>query len=92
MEAAKLSLEQLEEVKRIEDVVMAKMRSETHEMAVLLVTRSNREFFGKTEFQLRDAGHRVASYVLDAALEERKKRGTKGRASRVKDVVRPPNS
>ena len=92
MEAVHLSPEQVDEVKRIEDVVMAKVRAETHEMAMLLVSRSNREFFGKTEFQLRDAAHRVAGYVLDAALEERKKRGTKGRASRVNNVVNPPNS
>jgi hypothetical protein len=92
MEASNLSLEELEEAKRIEDVVMAKVRLETHEMVMLMVSKPNGEFFGETEFRLRDASHRMAAYVLDAALEERKKRGIKGRASRVNNAVNPRNS
>lgn len=71
--------EQREEVARIQDVVMAKMRVEVAAMAELMVLKSNREFFGETEFVLRDRCHTIGSHVLDAALEERKKRGTKVR-------------
>jgi hypothetical protein len=46
----------------------------------LLASKPNRELLGHTEFQIRDACHRIGACAVDAALEERKKGGTKGRA------------
>ena len=77
--SAILTDEQRAEVVRIQDIVMAKVRVEVAAMAELMVSKANREFFGETEFVLRDRCHTIGGHVLDAALEERKKRGTKAR-------------
>ena len=87
-----LTPEQLTEAERIEDIVMAKARVEIRAMALLMVSKSNRELLGATEFRLRDAVHRIGAHALDAALEGRKKRGTEVRALPVRNVVNRPNS
>jgi len=75
-----LNEEQQAEADRIEDLLLARMRSEARLMATLLASKNNGELLGQTEFQLREACHRVGACALDAALEERKKGGTEGRA------------
>lgn len=76
---ASLSVEQQAEAQRIVDIVMAKARVEIETAARLVVSKADPELFGKTEFVLRDAMHRLGACVLDAALEQRKKRGTRVR-------------
>ena len=68
------------EANRIEELLLTRMRSEARLMATLLASKPNRELLGHTEFQIRDACHRIGACAVDAALEERKKGGTKGRA------------
>lgn len=74
-----LTPEQTAEAERIEDVLMAGMRAEARKMAQLLASKQNHELLGETEFQIRDGCHRVGARAIDAALEGRKKGGTKGR-------------
>jgi len=74
-----LNEEQQAEADRIEELLLTQMRSEARLIATLLASKPNRELLGKTEFQIRDACHRIGACAVDAALEERKKRGTKGR-------------
>jgi len=74
-----LTPEQAAEAERIEDVLMAGLRAEARRMAQLLASKPNHELLGKTEFQIRDGCHRVGARAIDAALEGRKKGGTKGR-------------
>jgi hypothetical protein len=45
----------------------------------MLAGKKNSELFGQTEFDVRDAVHRIGAAVFESALQERKKRGTKGR-------------
>lgn len=66
-----LTAEQMDETARIKDIVMAKVRVEA--MAEMMVSKSNEEFFGGTEFVVRDRCHKIGAHVLDAALEERKR-------------------
>lgn len=80
MEEVVLTAEEEAEAARILDNAMAQARVELKGAVRKLVSRKNSEFFGEMEFQLRDAVHRVAARVLDGALLERKKRGTKDRA------------
>jgi hypothetical protein len=80
MNEVQLTLEQEQEAERILDCAMAQARVELREAARLVASRTNSELFGETEFVLRDAIHRIGSRVLDAALQERKKRGTRDRA------------
>ena len=79
MNAAKLTTEQLAEAERIEDVLMAGVRGEARQIARLLASKQNSELLGETEFRIRDCCHRLGARAIDAALEERKKRGTAGR-------------
>jgi hypothetical protein len=76
-----LTAEQELEALRIEDILKAKAAVEARYISRLLASRSNRELLGQTEFQIRDAVHRLGASGIDAALSERKKGGTKGRAA-----------
>lgn len=80
MDELNLTPEQEAEVERIVDNVMGQARTEVTRMARLVASKKNSELFGATEFQLREAVHRIGARVLDSALQERKKRGTVGRA------------
>ena len=67
------SAEQEVEAARIEDILKAGALSEIRSIARLLASKSNRELFGETEFQIRDAVHKLGALGIDAALSERKK-------------------
>ena len=77
---AVLNKEQQAEANRIEDLLLARMRSEAKLMAELLASKPNQELLGATEFRLRDMCLQLGGCALDAALEERKKRGIEDRA------------
>lgn len=87
-----LTPEQEAEAERIEDILKAKSAVEIRNVARLLASKSNRELLGATEFQVRDAVHRVGAAGIDAALEERKKGGIKGRAVSASTAERTPGS
>ncbi len=75
-----LTPEQEAEAERIEDNLKAAATVEIRRISRLLASKDNRELFGETEFQVRDAVHRIAARGMDAAVAERKKRGTEGPA------------
>ena len=75
-----LTPEQEAEARRLAEVIGRKAQEEALRMARLLVSKSDAEIFGRTEYELRDSAHRVAAHALEAALSERKKGGTAGRA------------
>lgn len=75
MEDIVLTTEQEAEVERILDVVAGAARVEIRQIAKLLVSKSNQELFGATEFRVRDMVQGIGARALEAALEERKKRG-----------------
>lgn len=72
-----LTPQQEAEAELIEDNLKAVTAVEIRKISRLLASKENRHLFGETEFQVRDAVHRIAARGMDAALEERKKRGTK---------------
>lgn len=80
MDDVVLTPEQQAEAERIEDILKAGALVEIRRVARLLASKTNRELLGETEFQIRDAVHRLGARGIDAALAERKKRGTKDRA------------
>jgi hypothetical protein len=71
-----LSPEQEAQAAKIEDILKAKMAVEVKFISRLLASKENGQLFGETEYQVRDAVHRVGAAGFDAALEERKKGGT----------------
>lgn len=92
MEEIVLTKEQEAEAERIVDVVAGAARADIRQMARLLVSKANQELFGATEFRVRDIVHGIGARTLEAALEERKKRGTSAAASVARGVANPPGS
>jgi hypothetical protein len=80
MDEIELTPEQEQEAERIEDIVIGTMKVEARRIARLLASKNNRELLGETEFHVREAMHRLGARTFDAALSERKKRGTKTEA------------
>lgn len=87
-----LTPEQQAEAERIEDILKAKAAVEIKYVARLLASKADRELLGATEFQVRDAVHRLGAAGVDAALAERKKRGTKDPAGSVCTAAKTPAS
>ena len=79
MEEIVLTTEQESEAERIVDVVIGAARSEIRQMARMLASKPNAELFGATEFRIRETVHGIGIRAVEAALEERKKRGIKVR-------------
>lgn len=75
-----LTPEQEAEAQRLAELVAEKTKAEVLQMARLLVSKKDREMFGKTEFELRDRCHRLGAQLMQTALDERKKGATRGRA------------
>ena len=80
------------EAQRIAQVMSQKIQIETLTMARLLVSKSDAEFFGKTEFDVRDRSHAIGACAIETALAERKKRGTSGRARLARTAANRPAS
>jgi hypothetical protein len=75
-----LTPEQEAEARRLAGLITAKAQEELLQLARLLVSKRDGQLLGQTEFQVRDAVHRVGARALEAALDGRKKGGTEGRA------------
>jgi hypothetical protein len=75
-----LTAEQEAEARRMAALVAKKVEQETLEMCRLMVSKADRDLHGKTEFEIRDRVHALGAHVIETALNERKKGGTKGRA------------
>jgi hypothetical protein len=75
-----LTPEQEAEAQRLADSIAVKTKEELLQITRLLVSKQDHEFFGQTEFEVRDLVHKIGARAIEAAVNERKKRGTKGRA------------
>ena len=75
-----LSFEQEAEARRLADIVGKKVQEEALQMCRLMVSKPDHQLLGAAEFQMRDRAHALAATVIQTALNERKKGGTKGRA------------
>jgi hypothetical protein len=71
----KLTTEQDAEAQRIRERLEPLVLNELTNMARLMASKSNGELFGKTEFEIRDAVHRIGAMVLETAADERQKKG-----------------
>lgn len=92
MDEIVLTPEQEAEAEQIEDILKAKAAAEIRFIARLLASKANRELLGATEFRIRDAVHRLGAAGIDAALSERKKRGTRDRARSARTATRTRGS
>jgi hypothetical protein len=78
MTRPELTPEQQDEVQRIEQILMESVRIDIRSLAELMASKPDRQLLGKTEFEVRDLVHKIGAKAIETALQERKKRGTKG--------------
>ena len=75
-----LSPEQEADVQRMAAIVTKKAQEEVVYMLRLLASKPDAELLGASEFEIRDRAHKIAAQAIETVLNERKKRGTEGRA------------
>lgn len=63
------------EAERIYERLGPLFDAERNRMACLLASKGDDELFGKTEYELRDRVHHLGAKTLEAAADERQKRG-----------------
>ncbi len=68
------------EAQRLFELLQQPFLDEARRLARLLASKQDAQLLGQTEFEVRDSVHRLGAQALEAALDERKKGGTKGRA------------
>ena len=70
-----MSPEQFAEAQRLFEVTENATSDELWRMCCLMASKKNDQLFGKTEFELRDLVHRIGAITLEAAANERRKKG-----------------
>jgi hypothetical protein len=75
-----LNPQQKDEAQRLFQALQGPFLDEARRLAELLASKPDAQLLGKTEFEVRDAVHRLGAQALQAALDERKKGGTRGPA------------
>ncbi len=77
---ADLNAEQIAEAERIFQALHQASEDEHWRIAQLLASKPDSQLFGETESQVRDLVHETGAKAIQAALDGRKKGGTRGRA------------
>jgi hypothetical protein len=75
-----LTPQQQAEAQRLFEALQGPFLDEARRLAELLASKADAQLLGKTEFEVRDALHRLGAQALQAALEGRKKGGTRAPA------------
>lgn len=87
-----LTPEQEAEAQRLAAIIGKRAQEEALLMARILASKPDNKLLGPTEFEIRDRAHKLAASALETALNERKKGGTKGRASSAPTAKKTPAS
>jgi hypothetical protein len=87
-----LTPEQHAEADRIHAALLAAAADDLRELADTLARTTDATIFGATEFTVRDIVLRVGAKALEAALQQRQKGGTAGRAGRARVAGSRPGS
>src|SRR5262249_32632996 len=87
-----LTPEQEAEAQALFERLKAALEDEARHLARLLASKDDRHLLGATEFEVRDRVHRLGAGVLQAALAERKKRGTRAAAAPAPTATKPPSA
>ena len=75
-----LTPEQEAEAQRLYDLMHQAFLDEARHIARLLASKDDAHLLGRTEFDVRDAVHRLGARAVQAALEARKKGATRAPA------------
>ena len=87
-----LTPEQRDEADRIEQRLLAMVGDEIRGIAELLASRPDRQILGPAEFQVRDRVHTIGAQAIEAALDERKKGGTRVPAPDARAATAPAST
>ena len=80
------------EARRIYDVLRQVTDADLRQLAELLAGKADDELFGATEFQVRDAVHRIGARAIETALDGRKEGATTAPAGPAPVAARRPSS
>jgi len=75
-----LTPDQEAEAQRLFEILQQSFLDEARRLARLLAAKPDHKLLGQTEYEVRDAVHRLGASALQAALDERKKGATKAPA------------
>ena len=75
-----LTPDQEAEAQRLFELLQQPFLDEARRLARLLAAKPDHKLLGSTEYEVRDAAHRLGANALQAALEGRKKGGTRAPA------------
>jgi hypothetical protein len=81
-----LTPEQLAEAQRNFEVMKKAAEEDLWRVACLMAGKPDDQLFGRTEFEVRDHIMRIGAKAIEAAVNGRKKRGTRGAASSAKNA------
>jgi hypothetical protein len=84
--------EESAETERVVGLVMKAIEGDVRQMAEALVSRRDDELLGPGEFDLRERVLKAACHILEAAINDRKKGGTKAAARRAPTVAKVRDS
>lgn len=87
-----LTPDQETEARRIYDALKHSADAELMALARLLASKADGDIFGATEFQVRDAVHKIGAQAIQTALQGRKKGGTTAPAAPAPAAATPPSS
>ena len=87
-----LTPDQEAEARRIYGALKAAADTEIVALARLLAPQPDSQISGQAEFQVRDLVHRIGAKAVEAALDGRKRGGTRGRAPAARPATAPPAS
>ena len=75
-----LSPEQAERAEQIFQSLRQATEADLRGLAELLACKEDGQLLGPTEFEVRDRVHKIGAKAIEAAVNGRKKGGTRGRA------------
>jgi hypothetical protein len=87
-----LTPEQEAEAQALLQRLKTAFEAEALQLARLMASKDDRHLLGPTEFEVRDRVHRLGAHVLQTALAERKKGGTKAAARPAPTAGRRPSA
>lgn len=77
MDDLSLTPEQEAEAQQLAALIGQKAQEEALRMARLLVSKPDAQLLGATEFQIRERVHDLGAFAIEAAVNRRKKGGTR---------------
>jgi hypothetical protein len=80
MTTPNLTPEQEAHAQELAQVVLKAVEQDVLQMTRLLASKPDQQVLGQTEFQVRDIVHRIGAKAIQAELDARQKKATRGRA------------